>query len=169
MTTQHIIEFGHIPEPTGTFSVDSQYAKNFGAYLVEAYLSQHVLPGTGMTRDDALVIGVARLQYLHQEARDTLNLKFLDWEFTTMLNCFQGTNYCPDEIPETADTLCEEWGVVPEEARYSEIADLDAKLRALSNVQLSALRDALYQAWHRAISEGISAREVLESLGIHLL
>lgn len=151
-----------------TLPIASQQAIQFSADRAVAYIGEHTAASTGLNDRDACVIAASRLQWALIPARLKLDGLVSEHELATMLDCFQGALAFPDEFEETADTLCEHWGVVPEEAQYTEIGGLVAKLRALSAIQLFALRDALEQAWHRGVKQGVSPRDVLATLGIGL-
>ena len=149
------------PQQALTLSIDG----------IAKYDEEHAVPSTGLDYQSAALLAAARLDYVLQATRPELSDTFDEGEINTLLDCYQGDNFFPDQFDSMDSDLCDHWGIEIDdfEDEGSDIAELVSKLRSLSRVQRVVLADALEQAWHRGIKNETTPAEIFAGLGINLL
>ena len=154
--------------PTSDYSVFAQQALAFSVDLNLAYLQDHLEQSEGLTAAAAASLAVARLQWILQSTRRELSGLFDEEEIETLVNCYKGEVFFPDQFSSLASDLCDHLGIDLDDAEESEGAKLVKKLRGLTPSQRATLADALEQAWHNGMRYGHSPEVVFASLGIAL-
>lgn len=134
-----------------------------------SYLNGHTIGNKGLAADGAAYMGVARLGWLLETSRSSLDGKFTEADIVLCLNCFQGDLLSPDHIGALASTLCHDLGIELDDYGTTQVAPLIDNLRALSRVQKVAFADALEQMWHRGFPAGKDISEFYADLGIVLI
>lgn len=154
-------------------------------FYIESYLNEHaaVQPEDGEDRDEAgdegesdtssadttALMAAGRLEWLLLETRPSLSGQLNDWDITTLLDCYQGQIFSPDNFECIASDLCDHLGVQVGFYETSDIALLVDKLIGLNRMEMVTLADALEQTWHRGMKqENMSPKEFLATLGIDL-
>jgi hypothetical protein len=117
----------------------------------------------------ALLAAAGRLEWLLREARPSLSGRLSERDVITLLDCYQGHIFSPDNFDYIPSDLCAHLGIELDLYGTSEIAPLVAKLLDLNAIQRLTLADALEQAWHRGMmQEGESPTEFFATLDINL-
>jgi hypothetical protein len=132
------------------------------------YIEQHQIESDGFTSEHAKSLACSRLQWTYQMVRPTLAGTFSESDFATLLDCYQGDLFFPDQFSSMASDLCDHLGIDLKDDGSSEIKMLLDKLLAVQPVQKMAMADAVEQIWHRGLKSGMSIPEFLETLGIQL-
>lgn len=156
----------------------------FSASYIASYLSEHTavhvkVNDEGSPRGDdktfhdrslegPALLATGRLEWLLRETRPSLSGLLSESDVATLLDCYQGDIFFPDQFNSIASDLCDHLGIDLDDYETSDIAPLVDKLRRLSSVQRVTLADALEQAWHRGMKEGMTPKELLAALGIEL-
>lgn len=165
-------------------SFEVEQAWMFSASYIASYLSQHTAvhmkanDGNNPRRDEKtfhdhslevpVLLATGRLEWLLRETRSSLSGLISESDVGTLLDCYHGNIFFPDQFNSIASDLCDHLGIELDDYEASEIADLIDKLRRLNAVQRVTLADALEQAWHRGGKENLTPKEVLATLGIEL-
>jgi hypothetical protein len=119
--------------------------------------------------DTTALMAAGRLEWLLQETRPSLSGQLSEWDITTLLDCYQGQIFSPDNFECVASGLCDHLGVQVGFYETSDIALLVDKLLGLNRMETVTLADALEQTWHRGMKqENMSPKEFLATLGIDL-
>ena len=156
----------------------------FSASYMASYLSEHTAVhmkvndegsprGDGKTLHDLssqvpALLATGRLEWLLRETRSSLSGLLSENDVATLLDCYQGDIFFPDQFNSIASDLCDHLGIELDDYETSDIASLVDKLRRLNSVQRVTLADALEQAWHRGLKENLTPKELLATLGIEL-
>jgi hypothetical protein len=131
---------------------------------VETYLDLRNFKRLGTGEEPiaaTLKLGIGRLEWLLDEARQEISGLFTMDEFTTMLNFYLGSFLTPLDCYSMAQEVCDCLSVEWEDRGKSVHADFINRLDKLSMLQRAALGDALEVAWNSA-----SPFEVLEDMYI---
>jgi hypothetical protein len=115
------------------------------------------------------LLAAGRLDWLLQQTRPSLSGLLSTQEVATLLDCYQGDLFFPDQLGRTASDLCAHLGVETHLSSGKPLAQLIEKLIDLTSSQRLTLADALEQAWHRGMKqENKSPQEFFATLGIEL-
>jgi hypothetical protein len=115
------------------------------------------------------LLAAGRLEWLLRQTRPSLSGLLSTQEVTTLLDCYQGDLFFPDQLGRTASDLCAHLGVETHLSSGKPLAQLIEKLIDLTPSQQLTLADALEQAWHRGMKqENKSPKEFFATLGIDL-
>ncbi|WP_430407339.1 hypothetical protein [Hydrogenophaga sp.] len=120
---------------------------------IETYLNFHNFKalGPGAEPISATVkLGIARLEWLLDEAREDISELFTQEEFVTMLNCYQGAFLTPWDCHRMEHTVAQFMFIDWEEREESVHADFINRLHGLTTLQRAALADALEVGWQSA-------------------
>lgn len=116
------------------------------------------------------LLAAGRLGWLLQSTRSSLSGLFSEQDIATLLDCYQGDIFIPDQFNSIASGLCDHLDIELDEYETSFIAPLVHKLQNLEAVQRLTLADALEQAWYRGMErQGMSPKEFFATLGIELV
>lgn len=141
----------------------------YSSYNIARYLDDHADNGAGLDVKSSALMAAGRLDWLLCETRLTLGGLFSSADISTLVNCYQGHIFSPNEIERIESGLCDDLGIELQNYETSNVASLIHKLRSLSSLQRLALVDALEQFWHRGMGlENIELREFFASLAIRL-
>lgn len=114
------------------------------------------------------LLATGRLEWLLRETRPSLSGLFSESDVVILLDCYHGDIFFPDQFDSIAsdfyDHLCNE----PDDEVTGNLLSLVNKLGRLNPVQRVTLADALEQAWHRGMKEGMTPKEFLAALDIEL-
>ena len=123
----------------------------------------------GRSSEVSALMAAGRLEWLLRETRPSLSGRLSEQEVGTLLDCYQGQIYSPEEFGCITSDLCDHLGIELQDYRTSSIAKLVETLLDLTAVQRLTLADALEQTWHRGMKkENMSPKEFLATLGIDL-
>lgn len=149
---------------------ESEQAWNFSSYYIECYLREHADNGTCLGSQEVALFAAGRLEWLLLQTRSTLSGLLTEQDVIALLDCYQGSMFCPDQMNGMASDLCDHLGVKLSAYETSSVGPLIDKLRGMSAAQRVALADALEQTWHRGMCmEQKQPREFLASMGIVLM
>lgn len=146
----------------------AQQAMLFSVGYASQYLTQHSSSPTRMDPDSVSLLAVGRLEWLLRKTRHALAGRFNEDEFRVLMDCYQADLFFPDQLGSIASDLCDHLGVDLDDYEDSEVAELVTKLRALSSIERVTLADALEQAWHRGLADGMPPKDFLAGLGLEL-
>lgn len=125
--------------------------------------------GGGSSNVGALIAAAGRLEWLLREARPSLSGRLSKRDVITLLDCYQGHIFSPDNFDCIPSDLCAHLGIELDLYGTSDIAPLVDKLLDLNAIQRLTLADALEQAWHRGMmQEGKSPTGFFATLDINL-
>ena len=131
------------------------------------YFDEHSYNDSGLCHKRSAMIAAARLDWLLQESRVTLNNVFTEKEIFILLNCYDVTIFSPDQIQRMASNVCNELGIDVCHHKEHIASPLIEKLIGLNALQQLTLADALERVWYRSV-ETWRISEVFRSIGIKL-
>lgn len=112
------------------------------------------------------LLATGRLAWLLDETRPSLSGLLSESDVATLLDCYLGNIFIPDQLYNIECELCDHLGIELVDYETSDIASLIDKIRPMDFMQRVTLADALEQTWHRGMKEGLTPKEFLATLGI---
>lgn len=137
-------------------------------YYIARSLDERACSGTGFDDRQSALMAAGRLDWLLHASRFTLSGLFSEKEIFTLVNCYQGTVFSPDQISTIASDVCHDLGIELDDYEDSSAAPLINKLLSLDPLQGLILADILERIWYQPRGKIKQIPEVFESLGIQL-
>lgn len=126
----------------------------------QTYLESHTFASALLSRDTASVLGLARFGWLLNNCRQELGSIFSMSEFVSLMECFGGAEFAPDDLDDLEGMLTDHCD--------GEVTPLVTKLAELTSAQRIVLADTLEQVFHYARSTSSSPAKALAFLGVKL-
>jgi len=143
---------------------------SFSTSYMHAYVNTHLASCDGANENQVGLMAAARLEWLLRQTRMELSNKFTERDIATLMNCFQGDVFSPDQFYSLVSDVCADFGYDIDEIEDLDFGHFAQKLLALTAAQRLTLADALEQTWHIGMKEkNQSPAAYLSSIGIELL